>query len=123
MNRQHTFLFVILFLIIAIVPAEVWGFEELTDQELMQPGVLSCQGCGGSIAMKLALKGLGRNTVIVLPASCMSIIAGVWPYTAIQVPILHVPFATAAVAASGVRAALDVKHENSTSGRQNKMEK
>jgi pyruvate/2-oxoacid:ferredoxin oxidoreductase beta subunit len=85
--------------------------EELTDRQLMQPGVLSCQGCGGSIAMKLALKGLGRQTVLVLPASCMSIIAGVWPYTAIQVPILHVPFATAAVAASGVRAALDIRGE------------
>jgi pyruvate ferredoxin oxidoreductase beta subunit/2-oxoisovalerate ferredoxin oxidoreductase beta subunit len=85
--------------------------ELFTQEELLQPGVLSCPGCGGALAMKLALKGLGRRTVIVLPASCMSIIAGVWPHTALEVPVLHVPFETAAVAASGVRAALDIRGE------------
>jgi pyruvate ferredoxin oxidoreductase beta subunit/2-oxoisovalerate ferredoxin oxidoreductase beta subunit len=83
----------------------------LSREELLQPGILSCQGCGGAIAMKLALKGLGRRTMTVLPACCMSIIAGVWPNTAMGVPVLHVPFATGAVAASGVRAALDVRGE------------
>ncbi|MDZ7582425.1 MAG: thiamine pyrophosphate-dependent enzyme [Deltaproteobacteria bacterium] len=85
--------------------------EMVTEADLLQPGILSCQGCGGAIAMKLALMGLGRRTVIVLPACCMSIIAGVWPNTAVGVPVLHVPFATGAVAASGVRAGLDVRGE------------
>ncbi len=85
--------------------------EMVTEADLLQPGILSCQGCGGAIAMKLALMGLGRRTVIVLPACCMSIIAGVWPNTAVGVPVLHVPFASGAVAASGVRAGLDVRGE------------
>ncbi len=84
----------------------------LTDEGLLQPGVLSCQGCGGPVAMKLALSALGNRTVVVMPACCWSIIAGAWPHTALQVPLLHVPFATAAVAASGVRAALDVRGED-----------
>ncbi|MBW2557930.1 MAG: pyruvate synthase subunit beta [Deltaproteobacteria bacterium] len=83
----------------------------MTGEELWQPGVLSCQGCGGSLAMKLALKGLGRRTVIVLPACCMSIIVGAYPYSTSQVPLLHVPFETAAAGASGVRAALDIRGE------------
>ena len=84
----------------------------LTEKSLLEPGVLSCQGCGGPVAMKLALSALGHQTVVVMPACCWSIIAGAWPHTALKVPLLHVPFATAAVAASGVRAALDVRGEN-----------
>ena len=85
--------------------------DVMTGEELWQPGVLSCQGCGASLALKLALKGLGRRTVVVIPACCMSIIVGSYPYSASQVPLLHVPFETAAAAASGIRAALDVRGE------------
>ncbi len=85
--------------------------ELMTDQELLQPGVLSCQGCGASLAMKLALKGLGKRTVIVIPACCWTIIIGVYPYSALQVPVIHVPFETAAVVASGIRAAMDARGE------------
>ncbi|MCG6893974.1 MAG: thiamine pyrophosphate-dependent enzyme [Desulfobacteraceae bacterium] len=79
---------------------------------LLQPGVLSCQGCGGTIAMKLAMKGLGPRTVVVIPACCWAIIVGTYPYSALQVPVLQVPFATAAVCASGVRAGLDARGED-----------
>ncbi|RLB38022.1 MAG: pyruvate synthase subunit beta [Deltaproteobacteria bacterium] len=80
--------------------------------ELMMPGLLSCQGCGSALAMKLALKALGQRTVVVIPACCWSIIIGVYPHSALRVPVVHVPFETAAVAASGVRAGLDVRGEN-----------
>jgi pyruvate/2-oxoacid:ferredoxin oxidoreductase beta subunit len=85
--------------------------RESSPEQLLTPGMLSCQGCGGSICMKLALKGLGKRTVVVFPACCWSIIVGAWPYSALNVPVIHVPFETAAVAASGVRAALDVRGE------------
>ena len=85
--------------------------ELMTDQELLQPGQLSCQGCGAALAMKFALKGLGERTVVVLPACCWSIIVGVYPYSCLQVPVIHVPFETGAVVASGIRAAYDVQGE------------
>lgn len=84
------------------------------DQELLQPGVLSCQGCGASLAMKLALMGLGERTVVIIPASCWGIIVGVWPYSTLRVPVIHVPFATAAVTASGIKAAFDARGEKDT---------
>ncbi|MBN2126441.1 MAG: pyruvate synthase subunit beta [Deltaproteobacteria bacterium] len=83
----------------------------MTGQELLQPGVLSCQGCGASLAMKLALKGLGERTMVAIPACCWTIIIGVYPFSALRIPVIHVPFETAAVAASGIRAALDVRGE------------
>ena len=64
--------------------------------------------------MRLALKVLGRNTVLVVPACCWSIIDGMSPYSAAGVPLMHTPFASAAAAASGVRAALDAKGETDT---------
>jgi pyruvate/2-oxoacid:ferredoxin oxidoreductase beta subunit len=85
--------------------------ELMSEEELLQPGVLSCQGCGASLAMKLALKGLGSRTVVVIPACCWTIIIGTYPYSALQVPAIHAPFETAAVVASGVRAGFDVRGE------------
>mgnify|MGYP000250472777 CR=1 FL=1 len=79
--------------------------------DLVTPGLLSCQGCGTALAMKLALKGLGERTVVVIPACCWSIIIGTYPHSTLNVPVVHVPFETAAVAASGVRAGLDVRGE------------
>jgi pyruvate/2-oxoacid:ferredoxin oxidoreductase beta subunit len=81
----------------------------LSEIELMSPGHLGCQGCGGALAMRYVLKALGERTVIVIPACCWTIIAGPFPYSTLKVPVLHTAFETAAVAASGVRAALEVQ--------------
>ena len=82
--------------------------ELMTKEDLVQPGMLSCQGCGAALAMKLALKGLGKRTVVVIPACCWSIIIGGYPYSCLRVPVVHVPFESAAVVASGIGAAYDV---------------
>lgn len=86
----------------------------LPDEELMGSGHLGCQGCGGALAMRYALKAAGSNTIVVIPACCWTIIAGPFPYTSLKVPVLHTAFETAAVAASGVRAALDIQGDTET---------
>ncbi len=83
----------------------------MTNEELLQPGAASCQGCGASLAMKLALKGLGRRTIIVFPACCWAVSVGCYPYSSLQVPVIHCPFETAAVVASGVYAGLEHRGE------------
>jgi pyruvate/2-oxoacid:ferredoxin oxidoreductase beta subunit len=84
------------------------------DRGLTYPGNLGCPGCGASIAINHALKGLGEKTVLVIPACCFAIMAGPYPMTALKVPILHTAFATAAVAAAGVRAGLDMRGDRQT---------
>lgn len=86
----------------------------LIDQDYFKPGHLGCPGCGAAIAIKFALKALGEKTIMVIPASCASIIVGPYPQSAVRVPVLHTAFATAGAAASGVRAALDIKGETET---------
>lgn len=78
------------------------------EAEVMTPGHLACQGCGASMAMRLVLKALGNRTIMVLPACCGSIIAGPFPYIAMNIPLIHMAFEATAAAASGIRAALEV---------------
>ena len=85
-----------------------------TDQDYFKPGHLGCPGCGAAIAIKFALRALGEKIIMVIPASCASIIVGPYPQSAVSVPILHTAFATAGAAASGVRAALDMKGDSET---------
>ncbi|MBN1930564.1 MAG: 3-methyl-2-oxobutanoate dehydrogenase subunit beta [Desulfobacterales bacterium] len=86
----------------------------IPDRDYLNSGHVGCPGCGATIAMKLALRVLGEKTVVVIPACCWSIIAGNYPQSALKVPILHTAFATTAAAASGVRAALDMKGDTET---------
>ena len=75
----------------------------------MTPGHVACPGCGAPMAARYALKALGDNTVLIVVASCWSIIAGPFPYTAVQVPLLHTLFATGGSVASGVKAGLEAR--------------
>ena len=87
---------------------------ELPAQERMYSGHLACPGCGAAIAMRFVLKGLGEKAVLAIPASCWSIIAGPFPYTALKVPLMHTAFETGGAVASGIRAALDARGDTET---------
>jgi len=82
---------------------------DIEKRELMYSGHVACPGCGAPMAMRYALKALGENTVVVIPACCWSIIAGPFPYSALQVPLLHAPFATGGSMAAGVKAGLEAR--------------
>ena len=81
----------------------------VSGEELVQSGHLACPGCGSVIGMRIALKALGENTVVVIPACCWGVLNGAYPFSALKVPVLNVAFATAAISASGVRAAFDMQ--------------
>jgi pyruvate/2-oxoacid:ferredoxin oxidoreductase beta subunit len=82
--------------------------------ELMHSGHLACAGCGATIAMRYALKALGEQSVLVIPACCWSIINGPFPYTSIKVPLIHTAFETGASTASGVKAGLEARGDTET---------
>jgi len=84
--------------------------KELPREEYVQPGTTSCIGCGGALSLRLALRILGKRTVLVIPANCSSIFQGPYPKTAFRVPVMNVAFASAAAVASGIIAALKVRN-------------
>jgi pyruvate/2-oxoacid:ferredoxin oxidoreductase beta subunit len=87
---------------------------EIVDHDYMHPGHVGCPGCGAAIAMRFALKALEEKTVMVIPACCWSIIAGPYPQSTLQIPVIHTAFETGGAVASGVRAALDIKGDTET---------
>lgn len=81
----------------------------IPEDEIMWPGHMGCLGCGATLAMRYALKGLGRKTIISIPACCWAVMPGVWPYNNLQVPMLYSAFETTGASISGIRAALDAR--------------
>lgn len=84
------------------------------DRDYMHSGHVGCPGCGAAVAMKFVLRALGDKTMMVLPACCWSIIAGPYPQSTLQIPVIHSAFETGGAVASGVRAALDAKGDKET---------
>ena len=87
---------------------------EIPDLELMQSGHVACPGCGASLAMRYALKALGKNTMVVIPACCWAIIDGHNPCSVNGVPVMHTAFETAAIAATGVKHGLIMQGKEDT---------
>jgi pyruvate ferredoxin oxidoreductase beta subunit len=86
----------------------------LTDEEFVHPGNRACPGCGLSILYRVGLKAIGRDAILVVPPSCLTVMQGLYPITSTQLSVLNVTFASAASAASGVRAALTAQKNDHT---------
>jgi len=81
----------------------------IPEEELMYSGHMACLGCGAAHAMRFALKGLGKKTIMTIPACCWAVIPGVLPFTCMSIPTLSTAFETTGVSISGVKAALTAK--------------
>jgi pyruvate/2-oxoacid:ferredoxin oxidoreductase beta subunit len=91
-----------------------WLDEVVSEERLLLPGHSACAGCGPAINVRHVLGALSAaapraQTVLVVPASCWTIIAGVWPVNAFKVAVHLTPFASAAAEASGLKAALRLR--------------
>jgi pyruvate ferredoxin oxidoreductase beta subunit len=86
----------------------------LTDEEFVYPGNRACPGCGLSILYRTGLKAIGRDAILVVPPSCLTVMQGLYPITSTQLSVLNVTFASTASAASGVRAALRAQKNDHT---------
>jgi len=80
--------------------------KEMPREEYIECGHAACAGCGATIGIRHALKALGKDTILVVPACCTSVIQGLYPFNALRLPVLNVAFMTAGASASGVAAGL-----------------
>ena len=74
----------------------------LPEEELVHPGSRACSGCGLSIIYRIALKALGKDSILVVPPSCLTVLQGLYPIASTMLPALNVTFASTAAAATGV---------------------
>ncbi|MDI6884523.1 MAG: pyruvate synthase subunit PorB [Hadesarchaea archaeon] len=82
--------------------------KEFSDLELIAPGHRACAGCGCVLAMRHALKALGKNVIVSMATGCMEVISTPYPETAWRVPWIHAAFENTAAVASGISRALKV---------------
>lgn len=86
-----------------------WKFREnlreVSRDELFVHGHRACAGCGCVLAIRYALKALGKNTVAISATGCMEVISSPYPEVSWAVPWIHEVFENAAAVASGVEAA------------------
>ncbi|HMA05390.1 MAG TPA: thiamine pyrophosphate-dependent enzyme [Methanomicrobiales archaeon] len=79
---------------------------QIPKEEYILETTSACPGCSSSLSLRYILKAAGPDTVLVIPASCTSVIQGMYPDTAVQVPVYNIAFAAAASCASGMKAGL-----------------
>lgn len=88
-----------------------WVHEQEDGQ--VQKGHPACAGCGMVLGVRHILAEASDDSVAVIPASCASVIQGVYPYTAFDVPVVNTAFAAGPSTASGVEMALQQQDEDS----------
>ncbi len=72
-------------------------------------GHKACAGCGGSLAVRIALKALGERSIAVLPAGCMSAVGFNFPQLCFGNNAIISTFAGTASMLTGIRAGLKAK--------------
>lgn len=72
-------------------------------------GHKACAGCGGSLAVRIALKVLGKRAVAVLPAGCMSAVGFNFPQLCFANNAIISTFAGTASMLTGIEAGLRAK--------------
>ncbi len=79
---------------------------KVNETEYLLKGNRSCIGCGLALAYRYILKALRENTIVTLPACCLTVVHGLYPNTAVNLPCLNCTFPTTAASASGIAAGL-----------------
>jgi pyruvate ferredoxin oxidoreductase beta subunit len=95
--------------------------KDLPSTHLMGGGTPLCAGCGGLQAIKEGYDILGRKTVFVNAAGCMTL-ASVYPFTPFRSSWLYTAMASAPAGAQGIRDALDILAESGRLAPEDDME-
>ena len=77
--------------------------RNISDNEFFY-GHKACAGCGGSLAVRIALKVLGKNTILVEPAGCMSAVSFNYPQMSFANNAIISAFAGTGAVMSGLKA-------------------
>jgi len=74
----------------------------LTEAEYILPGNRACPGCALSLAYRHILKALEGQVIVTVPASCLTVLHGMYPITSVNVPCVNTPFASTGASATGL---------------------
>jgi pyruvate/2-oxoacid:ferredoxin oxidoreductase beta subunit len=78
----------------------------LTEKEYVLPGNRTCPGCSLALAYRHILKALDGQVIVTVPASCLTVLHGMYPISSVTVPCVNTPFASTGASATGLAAGL-----------------
>lgn len=78
----------------------------LDETEYLLPGNRTCPGCALSLAYRHILKALEGQAIVTVPASCLTVLHGMYPITSVNIPCVNTPFASTGASATGLVAGL-----------------
>lgn len=87
---------------------QIFAPNVIRKAEFAVSGHRACTGCAEILALRMALKGFGKDTIVAMATGCMEIISTPLPTTDWTLPWIHVAFENAAAVASGIESALKV---------------
>ncbi|MFH0714208.1 MAG: thiamine pyrophosphate-dependent enzyme [Candidatus Diapherotrites archaeon] len=76
-------------------------FKTIDQKDYVGGGTFACSGCQPILGIKLALKALGKNTIMINTSGCMTLTAN-HPFTPYKVPWVHSAIENASSTASGI---------------------
>ncbi len=84
--------------------------RDLPSSHILGAGTAMCAGCGGLGAVREVYDVLGKDTIFVNAAGCMTLLS-VYPFTPFRGSWLYTAMASAPAGGQGVRDALDIRLE------------
>jgi pyruvate ferredoxin oxidoreductase beta subunit len=84
---------------------EIKSLKDIPSEDWLTGGHVACAGCGATLALRLALKALNGNAIVVNGSGCMTLLT-VYPYTPLKVPWMHNAIENAGATVSGIWRAL-----------------
>jgi len=80
--------------------------HSLPEEELLVPGHSACPGCGEALAVRIAMKALGKDTIVCLSGGCLHSFSAQYQSSSWDVPVISILSDNAAGVASGVELAM-----------------
>ncbi len=77
------------------------AIKDVDRQDYIGGGTFACSGCQPVLGIKLVLKALGRDTIMVNTSGCMTLTA-TWPFTPYRIPWVHNAIENGDSTASGI---------------------
>ncbi|HIH21379.1 MAG: pyruvate synthase subunit beta [Candidatus Diapherotrites archaeon] len=75
--------------------------KDIDGEDYIAAGTFACSGCQPVLGIKLTLKALGKNTIMVNPSGCMTLTAN-HPFTPYKIPWVHNAIENADSTAAGI---------------------
>ncbi len=86
----------------------------IAEEKIFNSGHAACPGCSEALAIRYIVNTLGRDTIAVVPPSCIAIISGPQPYSSMRIPVYQTTLESSAASAAGIKRALKAKGNDHT---------